>query len=117
VRLPMEEKNGEICKLLGLPWHEVKEVHDMGMFGYSICICGKKDCYEHNPDFSTDAGRVQLLREMMKRDDWEDFLESVGGVNRGFNFAEKTADQITILYITEPDLLIDTVLEFLRAKG
>jgi hypothetical protein len=62
----MNSKNRELAELLGLTWHEVTDqtmLHD-------LCSCRDWDCKEINPDFTTDAGKVGLLRLMEKREDW-----------------------------------------------
>lgn len=71
-----EELNKELCWLLGICWHE----HSGGMYS---CACGKtfdsidwllQHIERCNPDFTTDSGKIQLLREMMKVRDLLEFL-------------------------------------------
>lgn len=55
-------RDKEICKELGICWHE----WDIDIYHPTGCSCGKSyfpDCPE-NPDFTEDAGKVQLLREI-----------------------------------------------------
>ena len=87
-----DELNKELCGLLGICWHETGGVgvEENGRI-YSQCrICKKifRDRewgynelgYESsNPDFTTEAGRVQLLKLMADRDDYDDFI---GFINR-----------------------------------
>jgi hypothetical protein len=71
------DKNRELCELLGICWHEPIATPD----GESIrCICGKIHWwrgYPDHPDFTTDAGKVMLLREMRKQEDWKKFYNSL----------------------------------------
>jgi hypothetical protein len=52
----IEQANREVAEALGVHW------------------------YEHlphlNPDFSTDAGKVELMRLMRAREDWWEFFDS-----------------------------------------
>ena len=78
----------------------------------SLIAAGKGDV---NPDFFTDAGKVQLLREMRKREDWLNFLRYIGGCRHyrmdGLN------DFLPIVYITDDTgLLARTAEEFLEHK-
>jgi hypothetical protein len=72
------DKNKRACELLGICWHEY--TYKANDFLYE-CSCGFKisvPCedviLEHvkssNPDFTTPAGRIQLLEIMSKREDW-----------------------------------------------
>lgn len=74
----MNDINRRFVELLGPPlcWHEEVESHDFGMDGYSVCSCGEEDCYKPNPDFIADPRLV--LVEMMKREDWKEFVETAG---------------------------------------
>ena len=81
-----DELNKQLCGLLGICWHETGGVgvEENGRI-YSQCrICKKifRDRewgynelgYESsNPDFTTEVGRVQLLKLMMKIKNYEDF--------------------------------------------
>ena len=60
------DKNRELCELLWIPWHE----HNTD--------CMYSPCYKSNPDFTTDAGKVMLLRTLRDRGDWHDFAKSCG---------------------------------------
>ena len=73
------DKNKKLHELLGLCWHEFK----MSSHCHIDCTCGEcfsgyrsreeleEHCKEHNPDYATDPRLV--LREMEKREDWEQF--------------------------------------------
>jgi hypothetical protein len=58
-----EEMNKYVAKKLGLCWHE-------WTCPGGACTCGSMNRYHqpenNNPDFSTDAGTVQLLRLIME---------------------------------------------------
>jgi hypothetical protein len=58
------------------------------VFIHVICSCGRhfkcQDTLERhidvsNPDFSTDSGKVMLLREMMKLEDFHRFVAKING--------------------------------------
>ena len=76
-----EEKNRQVAEWLGIPWHTLTE---QGPGRPPICSCNGRETIQsqyhldQNPDFTTDSGKVELLREMMKRDDWEEFYMYVG---------------------------------------
>jgi len=57
--------------------------------------CGKRHAV--NPDFTTDAGKVQLLKEMRKRVDWHLFVHEIGKCNSGHFYS----DYVEIDYITD----------------
>ena len=105
--LTPEEKNRELCALLSIHWHDVIETHGFGYDGYTQCICGKRDCYDKNPNFLDDAGAVRLLRELEKQEwyylfllDFCDDLSYIGILNR----------------LTTPGLLADKVIEWRGKK-
>lgn len=105
-----EEKNKAVCEMLGIHWHERDEAKTLWL----VCTCGEGfthsttpeinreslyiHCRKHNPDFSDDAGAVQLLRELVKQDWYYIFMNSIfTGL---------------IDYITTPGLLLDKVYEW-----
>ena len=62
------DKNKRLAELLGICWHERVQVKG-GPLNRCECSCGKPDSIgsyrDHvNPDFTSDAGKVQLLRLM-----------------------------------------------------
>ena len=76
-----DELNKELCGLLGVCWHETRG-DALGRIGDNRCSCGKEflmhselrsHIKESNPDFTSEAGRVQLLKLMMKIKNYEDF--------------------------------------------
>ena len=73
-----EELNKELCGLLGICWHREAITPSWDI----ECFCGYKtnktrafNCHtkKSNPDFTSEAGRVQLLKLMMKIKNYEDF--------------------------------------------
>lgn len=70
-----DEKNKRLAKLLGLEWHELTDN------GYCH-TCGHHSCFVVNPDFTTDAGKVQLLREMMKQEGYDVFIIENGSISK-----------------------------------
>jgi hypothetical protein len=78
---------------------------------YTVANNGKIE-QTSNPDFTTDAGRVQLLRLMMERVGWTGFhfylFERLG--------RKWVSDTIPIDYILTDGPLVEAVLEWLRNK-
>ena len=116
------DKNQELCRLLGLPWHEHVSQKFMDDLNYSTCSCGNSfpsiaSLYKHlkrmNPDYTSDAGRVRLLREMRKREDWSRFKHDalcMPGYDSGH-------DDIPIyLILNTIGKLRDVVIEWLRRR-
>jgi len=60
--MPVEEKNQEVAEWLGI--HIVTSTPHM-----QECIGCSLFCATKRSDFTDDHGKVQLLREMMKRED------------------------------------------------
>jgi hypothetical protein len=64
-------------------------------------------------DFTTDSGKIELLRLMMKRKDWPEFLDKVGWCSRW----EKHS-YLYIDYLTDTTgKLRDAALEWLRKEA
>ena len=68
-------KDRDIVEALGGCWHEF----NIGIAQYQYCIRCKISIYDFiaAPDFTSDAGKVQLLREMKEREDWSKFLSHI----------------------------------------
>jgi len=68
------DKNREFHELVGLCWHE-PESEQSNRFGYCR-NCGKHmpEC-ESNPDYAADPRLI--LKEMVKRPDWDEFQKQV----------------------------------------
>lgn len=104
----------EFTELTGGHWHEWR-IHYTPNGSKFYCMC-HSDIYleamelPDNPTYDNAAG---VLMVMMKRDDWKEFLLEIGGVDRDWMF-DNTGDQITILYIIEPDALLKAAVEFLK---
>jgi hypothetical protein len=107
------DKNRELAELLGLCWHE----YDHWEGRKQVCRCGKGLWYFDAPvewgntDFTTDPGKIELLRLMMERNEDSDFLK----------FATEN-QQTYALYVLQ-DLIVDTTgrlaqaaLEWLTAQ-
>jgi hypothetical protein len=121
-----DEINRSIAEKLGICWHKPLSQEDrLIKNGKSRCyIC--KEWFEvkwneeglyfpSNPNFFTAAGKIQLLREMRKREDWLKFLRHIGGCRHyrmdGLN------DFIPIAYITDyTGLLARAAEEFMEEK-
>ena len=76
-------KDREIVEALGGKWHSHISQKFMDEDNYFGCSCGnffpsfvaiKQHIGRKNPDFTSDAGKVQLLRELSKREDWHEFI-------------------------------------------
>ena len=87
-------KDKFIWEVLGHHWHDYEWVPYGNAFPWQ-CSCGhhtySPNDWTDNPDFTTDAGKVLLFREMMGREDWAEFLSIIG----------------TKIRITEPCTLVD----------
>ncbi len=110
--LPMEEvlanqkKNQEIVEALGGCWHDYNGATEScrkckEIFGATL--------YPVNPDFTSDAGKIQLLREMKKIRPYAiaEFLYQID--------TEMDAEDFILGYLTDPDncVLRDKAWEFL----
>lgn len=122
-----DEKNKLACKILGICWHK-KDTKRGTDYTY-YCVCGKKfylreNLYKHckfNPDFTSDAGKVQLLEQIEKRKDVHSLLvylwdnigtfplsQDIGGSYRN---AQKVS--LPINYLTDKTgLLLDKFLDW-----
>ena len=72
--------NKRACELRGICWHEIVEIKHTEDYGDLYkCRCGHKGllCEEVNPDFTTDAGKVELMRLMDKFPEFEVSLFSI----------------------------------------
>jgi hypothetical protein len=73
-----KELNKELCELLGICWHEW-----VTNYGHDSDTLMCKHCWKYprevacNPDFTTDSGKIALLREMEKSRDYLDFICSL----------------------------------------
>lgn len=82
------ERDKAIWQALGHCWHESKlpaiDVDRSGKYPdgshdlYECMKCGKYYQRRNLPDFSTDSGKVMLLREVMKLEDWFEFSKIIG---------------------------------------
>jgi hypothetical protein len=115
----MIDRNREVSKRLGLCWHEQKLQAE---FDEVQCTCGRLypdevGLYDHfvrsNPDFSTDAGAVELLRLMRGRGVYHLFLRYLYVDAKTI---EETLDRSIVQYITTPGTLRDAVLEWKRKE-
>ena len=106
------DKNRFVAEKLGLCWHRAVPDLRIGLpTRVSIfCPCGKCGSDEDNPDFSTDAGAVQLLRLMMERPDCDRLLRHITG---GIASPERMILAVTI---TTRGKLLDAVAEWLGWK-
>ena len=82
--LPPTDKNREFAGLAGC-WHEILDCNHPAREWYKTCLCGEhfnsnKEAEEHiinnSPDYVADPRLV--LREMMKREDWDSFCDYIG---------------------------------------
>ncbi len=92
--------NKELTEALGMCWHEW-DLQEGALLQYKCPPCRK--CGKHvdsNPDFTSDAGKVQLLREMKKREDWNEF--------QGWCFVGTSTLDGQVDYGIPVDLILDT---------
>jgi hypothetical protein len=103
------DKNRELAELLGLCWHENAIQPLYSNIRFACSKCGSMD---YNPDFTTDPGKIELLRLMMKREDWWDFCNTIGRAVPGFTTVNCFIDVDLITNTT--GLLAQAAREFLR---
>jgi hypothetical protein len=115
--------NEELAGLLGLCWH--KFIYTGG-YGSSpdkmtrqvekCSKCGKKaNIYgDEYPDFTTDSGKIELLRLMEKREDWLEFAE-VNFVIQYDDYSYKAFIPVSLMTDTT-GLLAQAAVEFLRRE-
>lgn len=110
-----EEKNKRLCQILGLHWHDVSDKY--------CCSCVKDKVpmslkaldahYRLNTNFYTDAGTVQLLRELEKSPIGQKFFSD--SLYNG-DYIQFDYDYIHKEIITTTGLLADKVIEW-RKNG
>jgi hypothetical protein len=107
-------KNQFVAEKLRLCWCDWSDKYHSAK-----CIkCGvsKSDSTKRShPDFSTDAGAVQLLRLMRSREEWEDFKFEIA-VKKHNQESLNSAINNVVDCITTPGALLDAVYEFLGGK-
>lgn len=116
VALMENDKNRFVAEKLGILWHKPKE-------GYGDeCICGsislgyhnsqkalERHCKKSNPNFSTDSGAVELLRLMMGRPSWWEFISEAW-------WARCDTFEDCFKIITTPGALLDAAAEYFGWK-
>lgn len=104
-----DEQNRELHELLGLCWHDFVDAD-----GY--CTCGEYHTAIRgfmNPDYATDPRLV--LREMMKREDWSEFISAIYCSSSRTN--ECSIEWAFSLILDTTGLLRDKAIEFLKGVG
>lgn len=120
-------KNQFVAEKLGRCWHDIQDHHGTEKYGLGSCSkCGETFTAIHfsdwsheacNPDFTTDAGAVELLRLMMKREDWKQFHRELRGAMIWDEIREAHIYfSIDVLYITTPGALLDAVADYFGWK-
>ena len=118
--------NREICEKLRICWHEPKSGYDRLIKNDKMeCVkCGgwfkvhPLDLrFIDNPDYTSDPGKIQLLREMQKREDFPLFMARL--MYMGDNIEaidwDNNIDVDLILDITGK--LAKEAIEFMRKEG
>jgi hypothetical protein len=114
-KLEAQEINKELAGLLGICWHEMDDEGFVTLKDGKMFITCKRcnqfiDMAEMNPDFSSDAGKVQLLRLMEGRSDWDEFHCYALGV-------DEDNDLIPLGYITDTTgKLAKAALEWVKGE-
>jgi hypothetical protein len=117
----MNDINRELAELFGLFWHERSDPQDGRLIVW--CTCGwesgykydqfeelEKHCKEENPYFTSDPGKIELLRLMRKRGDWGEFWELLYQ-EQGFH------PNFWVFYLTDTTgRLAQAALEWLTAQ-
>lgn len=120
-----DDKNKRMARLFGIEWHEILSQIVPGGVVY-ICTCHKSvsmmrdevenHCKKENPDFTSDPGKVRLLREMEKHPQGKLFFATL--LYDG-DYIEPNDDDgcITRDYITDTTgKLMDACLEFMEER-
>ena len=108
------------CELLGIEWHELVNHVPDGIIGDAgKCICGKihflSTLKKVNPDFTTDAGKVELLRLMRKQEYWEDFKFELA-VRKHNKESLNSAINNVVDCILGDSLLLKAAVEFMEGR-
>ena len=129
-----DDLNRKLCGLLGICWHNMEYVPAIegNTREWWKCSCGKcfakvGEALQHisdnpKPDFTSDAGKVQLLREMMKREDFDIFIKTVGSIKCCVSATYTRADAPPItevcvwgMPVVRVDLILDTTGQLAKA--
>ena len=119
----MNEINRELAGLLGLCWHE-NEIWPCSV-GSMRMPCSKCGSADYNPNFTTDSGKIELLRLMMKRwGEWDCFASKVGIIYYTRDGVDSNGGTIeSVHFATDNDYILDTTgllaqaaVEFLRRE-
>jgi len=118
--------NKRACELLGICWHE--PIFD----GSRICLhCGALLAYGKandplskeefnvmaNPDFTTDAGKVELLRLIRKQKDWYYFVKQMDiGLVRRNPIGERFTLLNTEYILDTTGLLLKAAVEWMEGR-
>jgi hypothetical protein len=96
--------NRELAGLLGLCWHKWE-------YGLDYCIRCKTAIYTPNPDFASDSGKIELLRLMRFKVNFQLFLDSL-------TIGESDlSGMIPVDYLLDTTgLLAQAAVEFLRRE-
>ena len=121
-----ERKDKEICEWLGVPWHE----EERPRVGYPpTCSCGLGfqlgyDLLLHikksNPDFTSEAGVIQLLGLMVGREDKRLFIRHIVGPAFSKIITSTSSAEILAALLITPEgreRFRDLALEWLRKEG
>ena len=103
------DKNRELCELLGICWHEQVDYNTLQC---KHCGTAMLFPWQHNPDFTTDAGKVMRAVEDK---DVELLKEFVGWLTRKLH--EETGNSciaLCELFKDTTGLLRDKAIEWLR---
>uniref|UniRef100_A0A6M3X6F3 Uncharacterized protein n=1 Tax=viral metagenome TaxID=1070528 RepID=A0A6M3X6F3_9ZZZZ len=92
-------RDKEICEALGIEWK-------------STYRCEEDN---NNPDYASDAGKIQLLREMEKREDWSGFFNYICMDKFGRLIPESLLNYILDIDIT--GRLRDAAIEWMRKEA
>jgi hypothetical protein len=94
------DKNKQLCELLGIQW-------------YDLAGPGVYD----NPDFTTDAGKVELLRLIRKQKDWYYFVKQMDiGLVRRNPIGERFTLLNTEYILDTTGLLLKAAVEWMEGR-
>jgi len=108
------ERDKAIWEGLGHKWRECQECEEHPDDG--MCSLMLINSCRFNPDFTSDAGKVGLLREMMKRRDCIEFVYQINNYE-AYRDDEPIYDKISIDLITgSSGKLADAVYDWLTGQ-
>jgi len=115
--------NETFAEMVGIPWHkQISTKEDgygcsCGFLAYFGGVYGEHIRNNPNPDYAADPRLV--LKEMMKREDWPRFLDSIDGMHNCYDYGQEIVwrDWIEVKYLLDTTgKLRDKAIEWLKGR-